>query len=185
MTGDGVYLIGSGFPLAYTATDNYAPFGNALTQSYRIAIRTADGDVAFSDIEYYATGDKMRFDWQGGTLELPYNLSIGDSYKKDVDIRKHMDGTNDAYWNTNIERTGSLSSDLIRLEQQEDVLAARALAHYAGAVFVRTPDGSAYEADVQVSNMSTDGLLEAIAIDATEIGLTDEFILPVPFELET
>ena len=94
-----------------------------------------------------------------------------------------MDGSNDAYWNTNIDRSGSLQSDLIRLEQQEDIVAARALAHYAGAVFVRTPDGSAYEADVQISNMSTDGLLEAITIDATEIGLTDEFKLQVPYIL--
>lgn len=184
VTGDGAYLIGEGFPLSYTATDNYAPFGDAMTQIYRLAVRTVDGDVEFSDIEYVASGAMMRFDWAGGTLELPYNISIGDKYKKDVSVRKHMDGTNDAYWNTNIDRTGSLSSDLIRLDQQENVVLARELAHYAGPVFVRTPDGSAYEADVQVTNMSTDGLLEAIAIDATEIGLTDEFILPTPFALE-
>ena len=184
VTGDGYYLIGEGFPLSYTATDNYAPFGDALTQIYRLAVRTVDGDVEFADIEYVASGAMMRFDWAGGTLELPYNISIGDKYKKDVSVRKHMDGTNDAYWNTNIDRTGSLSSDLIRLDQQEDVVLARELAHYAGPVFVRTPDGSAYEADVQITNMSTDGLLESIAIDATEIGLTDEFILPTPFALE-
>lgn len=125
----------------------------------------------------------MRFDWSGGSLELPYNISIGDSYTKDVEIRAHMDGSNDAYWNENITRTGSLSSDLIRLSQQEDIDLARALARYAGAVFVRTPDGSAYEADVQVSDMSTEGILTAIAIDATEIGLTQEFSLPIPYEL--
>ena len=184
MTGDGVYLIGESFPLTYTAIDEYAPFGDALTQSYRIALRTVDGDVEFSDIEYVAPGRHMRFDWPGGTLELPYNIQIDDKYKKDVEIRQHMDGSNDAYWNSNITRTGSLRSDLIRLEQQEDVVLARMLAHYSGPVFVRTPDGSAYEADVQVSDMSTDGLLETIAIDATEIGLTNEFALPVPFELE-
>lgn len=183
MTSDGVYLIGSGFPLSFTTADEYAPFGDALTQSYRLAVRTIDGDVDFADIEYVADGDKLRLDWAGGTLELPYNIQIGDKYKKDVEIRKHMDGNNDAYWNSNIDRTGSLSSDLIRLKQQEDVLSARALARYPGAVFVRTPDGSAYEADVQVSNMSTDGLLESIAVDATEIGLTNEFSLPIPFNL--
>lgn len=183
MTGDGAYLIGESFPLTYTATDEYAPFGAALTLHYRIATRTADGDVAFSDIEYVADGDRMRFDWAGGSLELPYNLSIGDSYKKDFQLRKHMGGSVDGYWNSNIERTASLSSDLIRLDQQEDVAMARQLAHYSGPVFVRTPDGSAYEANVQVSDMSTTGVLEAIAIDATEIGLTQEFILPTPYPL--
>lgn len=184
LTGDGAYLIGQSFPLTYTAVDEYAPFGDALTLYYRIATRTADGDVAFSDIEYVADGAAMRFDWAGGSLELPYNISIGDSYKKDVQIRKHMGGSVDGYWNENIERTASLSADLVRLDQQEDVVRVRQLAHYAGPVFVRTPDGSAYEADVQITDLSTTGTLEAIAIDATEVGLTKEFILPTPYRLE-
>ncbi len=183
LTGDGAYLIGETFPLTYTATDEYAPFGDDMTLYYRIACRTVDGDVAFSDIEYNAPGSSMRFDWAGGTLELPYNISIGDSYKKDVEIRNHMDGGTDAYWNDNIERTASLSSDFVRLDQQTDVALARQLARYPGAVFVRTPDGSAYEADVQVSDISTEGVIEAIALDATEIGLTQEFILPSPYPL--
>lgn len=181
LTGDGAYLIGQGFPLTFTTTDEYAPFGDDLTHHYRFAIRTVEGDVAFADIEYTADGAVMRFDWSGGSLELPYNISIGDSYSKDVEIRAHLNGTNDAYWRKNITRTGSLSSDVIRLDQQDEIMSARALAHYAGAVFVRTPDGSAYEADVQVSDLSTDGgPLTQIAVDATEIGLTQEFQLPIP-----
>lgn len=181
LTGDGSYLIGEGFPLTHTVTDEYAPFGDDLTHHYRFAIRTIEGDVAFADIEYTADGAVMRFDWQGGSLELPYNISIGDKYAKDVEIRAHLNGTNDAYWRKNITRTGSLSSDVIRLDQQDEIMSARALAHYAGAVFVRTPDGSAYEADVQVSDLSTDGgPLTQIAVDATEIGLTQEFQLPIP-----
>lgn len=95
-----------------------------------------------------------------------------------------MSGSSDGYWNTNIERTASLSSDVIRLDQQDDVTKARELARYPGAVFVRTPDGSAYEADVQVSDMSTEGVITAITVDATEISLTQEFCLPTPFTLD-
>lgn len=184
MTGDGARLIGQGFPLTYTAQDNYAPFGEDMTLYYRIAIRTVDGDISFSDFEYVQDCTKLRFDWAGGTLELPYNLSIGDKYKKDVEIRKHMDGNIDGYWNSNIERTASFSSDVIRLIQQDEIDSARALARYPGAVFVRTPDGSAYEADVQVTDLSTEGVMAAIAIDATEVGLTQEFILPTPYTFE-
>lgn len=184
LTGDGAYLIGEGFPLTYTAVDEYAPFGDDLTLYYRVAIRTPDGDVAFCDYEYLANGAVMRFDWQGGSLELPYNIDIGDKYSKDVEIRKHLNGDSDAYWNQGVTRIGNLKSDLIRLEQQDDINRARQLARYPGAVFVRTPDGSAYEADVQVTDLSVDGPLEAIAIDATEIALTPAFILPIPFELE-
>ena len=125
----------------------------------------------------------MRFDWAEGSLELPYNLSIADKYKKDVEVRDHMNGSTDAYWNQNIRRSASLNSDLIYLDQQDEITLARHLARYTGPVFVRTPDGSAYEADVQVSDLSGDGRMSAIALDATEIGLTQEFILPTPFEV--
>lgn len=183
-TGDGAYLIGQGFPLSYTTTDEYAPFGEDLELHYRIALRTTDGDVAFGDVEYEAPARHMRFDWAGGSLELPYNLTIGDQYEKDVDIRKHMDGSMDGYWNQNIQRSASLKSDLIYLSQQDEIESARNLARYPGAVFVRLPDGSAYEADVQVSDLSSDGTLTKIAIDATEIGLTEEFVLPSPYTFE-
>ena len=177
-------MIGQGFPLTYTAQDNYAPFGEDLTLYYRIAIRTVDGDISFADFEYVQDCNKLRFDWSGGSLELPYNLSISDKYKKDVEIRKHMDGNTDGYWNSVIERTASFNSDVIRLTQQDEIDSARALARYPGAVFVRTPDGSAYEADVQVTDLSTEGVMAAIAIDASEVGLTQEFILPTPYTFE-
>lgn len=185
LSGDGAQLIGDGFPLTYTTVDEYAPFGDDLTLYYRIAIRTQDGDVAYSDFEYNANGGYLRFDWDGNILELPYDITIQDGYKKNVDIRQHMDGSSDGYWNKNIERTGSLSTDVIRLEQATEIDLAKQLARYPGVVFVRTPDGSAYEADVQVSDMSVQSRnITSIAIDATEVGLTQEFMLPIPEEEE-
>ena len=184
MTGGGAYLIGESFPLTYTAYDEYAPFGKDLNLFYRVALRTVDGDIQFTDIYYTAAGDALRLDWSGGSLELPYNIQISDKYSKDVETRKHMNGDIDAYWNQNVEHKGSLNSDVIRLNSQQDIWTARELAQYPGAVFVRTPDGSAYEADVQITDMSVNGPLEAIAIDATEISLTQEFVLPTPYDLE-
>lgn len=184
LTGDGAQLIGEGFPLTYTAYDEYAPFGINVDLAYRVAIRTLDGDVEFADIEYEFEQKTLRFDWMGGFLELPYNISIGDTYKKDVEIRQHMDGSVDGYWNQNIVRTSKLSTDVIKLDQKLEIDMARALARYAGAVFVRTPEGTAYEADVQVSDMSANNKhLMAIAIDVQETGLTKEFALPTPFDL--
>ena len=182
MTGGGAYLIGEGLPLAYVVADEYAPYGDGLDLFYRIALRTIDGDVAFTDVYYTASGKALRLDWSGGTLELPYNIGISDKYKKDVETRNHMDGSVDAYWNENVEHRGALNSDVIRLVNQSDIWAARQLAQYPGAAFVRTPDGSAYEADVQITDMSVNGPLESIAIDAIEIGLTQEFLLPTPTE---
>ena len=177
-------LIGEGFPLTHTTTDEYAPFGTDVELKYRIAIRTVDGDVAFSDIEYEADCDNIRFDWAGGSLELPYGNSIGDSFKKDADIRQHMNGTSSGYWNRNIERKSSLSSSIIKIAQPRDIERARMLARYAGAVFVRLPNGSAFEADVQVTDLSVKNeAVTAVAFDATEISTTREFLLPIPFRL--
>jgi len=185
LTGDGAVLIGESFPLTCTTTDEYAPFGEDMTLNYRVALRTIDGDVSFADFEYVQDSSHLRFDWATGFVEYPYNLSIGDSYKKDVEFRSHLDGGIDGYWNQNIERQAKLSTDLIWIEQQDVIDKTRELARYAGPVYVRTPEGTAYEADVQVTDMSgTDNIIMAVAIDATEVDVTAEFLLPTPYRKE-
>lgn len=176
--------IGEGFPLNYTAVDEYAPFGDELPLYYRIALRTVDGDVEFADIQYTANCKNLRFDWQDGFLELPYGITISDGYSKSVDIRDHMSGRTDGYWSKNVRRKSALSSEVIKIVQPRDIEKARLLARYAGPVFVRRPDGSAFEADVQVSELSKKNeAVSHVAFDAVEIGLTDEFALPTPFEI--
>lgn len=185
MDGGTARLIGEGFPLTHTTSDEYAPIGEGQRLYYRIASRTVDGSVAFSDIEYDLPVNTLRFDWRDGYVELPYNISVGDGYTKSVDVRSHMDGSVDGYWNPNITRKSSLSTDTITVEQPVEIELVRQLARYAGAVFVRTPNGGAFEADVEVTNLSANNkYIMNAAFDATEIGLTPEFQLPVPFELE-
>ena len=93
-----------------------------------------------------------------------------------------MDGSVDGYWNPNIERSSSFNSSIIKLIQPEEINLARQLARYAGPVFVRTKNGSAFVADVQVTDLSVKNkAVTAIAVDATEVGMTDEFMLPSPF----
>ncbi|MBQ9021561.1 MAG: hypothetical protein IJ113_06065 [Eggerthellaceae bacterium] len=179
MTGDGAVLVGSNYPLDYEIVDEFAPFGDGSLK-YRISLRTPDGDIEYCDFDYTLTGKAMRFDWNGGVLELPYDISVADSYEKDADTHKHLDGTVTAGWNQGVIRKASLSSDVIRLENKDTVAAARALGRYAGIVFVRTPDGSAYAANVEVTDMSTEGIIQAVAISAEEVDLTDQFMLMPP-----
>ena len=175
MSGGRAQLIADGLPLTTSVTDEYAPYGDERLY-YRIAIRTEDGDIEFCDVEYTAEGKMLRFDWAEGYLELPYGVQVADSYSKSVDIRHHMDGSIDGYWNENVERKGSLSTSVIKLVQPTEIEMARKLATYTGAVFVRTPDGSAYPADVQVSDLTVENTaVTTVAFDAVEIGLTSEF----------
>ena len=178
MTGDGATIIGSDLPLDATVTDEYAPFGTGMDLAYRVACRTADGDVAWTDVAYELAGDAIRVDWQGGTVELPWNVAISDGYSKDVDVHEYLDGSTDALYNSGVRRSAKLSTDVIRLDEQATVDAVRALARHDGPAFVRTPDGSAYEADVQVSEMSTQGPIVAVALDCTEVRATEAFLLP-------
>ena len=175
-------LIGQSFPLSHTVVDQYAPFSRDADLFYRVALRTVDGDVEFADIDYTAECDVLRFDWDGGYLELPYGLSLGDSYKKDVEFRKHMNGEMDGYWNDSVERKSALGSDIMEIIQPRDIERTRLLGRYTGPVFVRKPDGGAFEADVQVTDLSeTNKMVMHAAFDATEISLTQEFSLPIPF----
>lgn len=182
-TADGAVLIGSGYPAGETVTDEYAPYGAGMDLFYRVATRTVDGDVEFADIDYELGGDVLRFDWPYGTLELPYNIEISDSYSKSTDRRQHIDGGNEIYWNNAVRRTAKYSSTLIRLESQEDIASARQMARYPGAVFVRTPDGSAFEADVQISDMSTNYPLQVFSLSIEEVGTTQNYMLP-PYETD-
>lgn len=176
-TADGAVLIGSGYADGDTATDEYAPFGTSVNLYYRIVTRTVDGDAEFAEIPYTLPCGVLRFDWPYGVLELPYNINISDSYSKDAARRMHRDGVQNVYWNPGVNRTAKYASELVRLDNQADIEAARQLARYPGAVFVRTPDGSAFAADVQVNELSTSGVIQVVSLSITEIELTDDYKL--------
>ena len=64
----------------------------------------------------------------------------------------------------------------------------RELARHGGPCFVRTPDGCAYMADVQVGGLSVScsSAAVSVSIDATEVALTSEYqaTLPLPDDPE-
>jgi len=178
LTGDGAQLIGQTYPLDATVTDLYAPYGDGMALAYRVALRTADGDVQWADVPYEMGGSAIRIDWAGQSVELPYNIAITDGYAKDVDVHEYLDGSTDAFFNQGIRRTAKLSTDVLRLTDAETIAAVLDLAHHVGPAFVRTPTGAAYEADVQVESVAPTSQLAAVSINATEIRLTPAYMLP-------
>lgn len=178
LTGDGPALIGADLPLNYTVIDDYAPFGPDTELAYRVACRTVDGSQEFADVGYALGFESLRFDWANGYLELPYEISIADSYAKKSKLFEHQDGSNSVHHNPGVNRSTKLGSAIVRADSADDIAAARAMARHAGTVFVRTPDGSAYEADVQVSDLSGDGVLLSIGIDNREVALSETYMLP-------
>lgn len=181
VTPDGEYLIAERCGLTERVVDAYAPFGGSEI-AYRVAVVTVDGDTDWLDYGYSLPGRDMRIDFGSEYVELPYDLSLSDSYQKDFEARRKLDGSIDGYWNDGVQRTGNYSSNLIRIYDEEKAATVRRLAQYAGPVFVRTPDGCAYQADVEISNFGgarRDAAL-AVSIDATEVALTEEFMADLP-----
>lgn len=181
VTPDGPYLIASGCALDDEVTDPYSPFGGS-EKGYRVASRTVDGDVDWSDYEYDLPGRGMRIDFGDDYVELPYNVAWSDSYSKDFEARSHIgESRAQGYWNDSITRRASMSTDLIKIAEQEKAAKLRKLAQYPHPCFVRMSDGCAYEANVDVGiSPRYRSLAIGVSLDVTEIGLTDEFRGTVP-----
>lgn len=177
VTADGADLVAPGIPFGTTVVDEYATLGHA---SYRVCTRTADGDLDWLDFPYdLMCGSILRVDWDGGYVELPYNVSVSDSYQKDFEAVKDLTGEVEGYWNSGASHRQSLSTDVIKIRSASVLSSLRRLAHYAGPTFVRTPDGCAYQANVDVSGIDSShgSAAVSVALDATEVALTSEFMV--------
>lgn len=182
VTPDRAYLVATGVPLDAEVTDYYAPYGGT-EKAYRVATRTADGDVTWLDFPYELDGRDLRVDFGSQYVELPYNLVIGDTYTKDFESRAHLgEGTPQGYWNDSVTRTASLNTDVFKVEEQGKQATLRDLAAYSGACFVRTPNGCAYQANVDVKGLDWkhSTAFAPVSLDATEVGLTQKFMADVP-----
>lgn len=182
VTPDGSYPVKAGVENWRDATfiDTLPPYSRHEPCVYRLAIRTTNGIVEWSDRSYAVPGYSVRFDWGEaedeehgvyGHLTLPYNLKWSDSWTKNSRVELHLDGTYNGYWRGGVDHKNTLSTELVKLTGAEQVARVRALARYAGPVFVRLPNGCAFYADVQVSNLdvSYDSLTIAASFSAQEI----------------
>ena len=174
VTPDGIDLIAEGVRYGSILMDKHAPFGDG---TYRICTRTVDGDIAWADFPYTLNCKKLRFDWGGRFVELPYNVVRQDSWSKDFEERAHLDGKRAGFWNAGASRSASLSTDMFRFDSRADQELVRNLATYAGPVFVRIPNGCSYQANVDVSGMDESYQSGAISVsfNATQVMLTDAF----------
>ena len=178
VTTDGERRIASNQPFGTAVTDRLAPFTHdGRNLAYMAVTRTADGaSCASDDIEYTLACASLRLDWGPDYIELPYDLALSDEMGKNSEVRTHMDGTRQAYWNEGGTRKASITTDLVRFEDAAERELLSGMLQYAGSVFVRTPDGLAYAADVQPGTVSRShkSALEQVSLTAVEHDLTDE-----------
>ena len=175
---DGFDLIASDVVPGSKVLDRFAPFSKNGGLYYRLAMRTEDGDTEFIDIPYNIRCANVRFDWgKDRWLEVPYNLKIDDKFVKDFKKTAYKDGSVSGSWNTAVDRTSSITTEMVRLTTREEIDKVKELAEYPGAVFVRLPNGSAFTGNVMVSTIgeSYDSLVLDVKFSADRIDIVDQF----------
>ncbi len=148
---------GAAFGTAYV--DPYPAFGDS--SGHRIVTRTANGDYVTQSNELawflcdFGIGDVieddlMVIDVNGDQIELPYDLTLQNSWSKDFKRTSYLGGSVQGDWNPAVTRDISANTVIVRGEDLDDQIEMRRLAGYAGAAHIRTPDGSSVACDIQV-----------------------------------
>lgn len=159
LSADPPELIVYGATFGELYVDPYPAIGDL--GGYRVVWRTANGDYTTPDnniawMDYGMEADTTLnifdaiIDFDGKSVSLPYNLSFSNSWAKDFVETQYLGGSVQGDWNLGVSRTSSLNSLGLAFEDPDSIKRMRELAVYAGPCHVRTPDGSSYEADVQV-----------------------------------
>lgn len=148
---------GAAFGTAYV--DPYPAFGDS--SGHRIVTRTANGDYVTQSNELawflcdFGIGDVieedlMVIDVNGSQIELPYDITLQNSWSKDFKRTSYLGGSVQGDWNPAVTRDISANTVIVRGEDLDDQIEMRRLAGYAGAAHIRTPDGSSVACDIQV-----------------------------------
>ena len=168
-------------------TDMFAPFSTGNNCRYIVQVKNANRQFVFKEYAYTANYMVLRFDWNDTYVELPYNIEISDETDKQFEQQIYLDGTQRGAWGASVVRSASLSTDTVYIKDEEVQKKIRELARYQGAVFVRTPLGQAYTANVEVKdiNKTYDKKAMAVSFDCTEIDLTSDFMAEKPTSEET
>lgn len=161
LSADAPELIFKGAEFGTMYVDPYPVFGDF--GGYRVVYRTANGDyiagatLAMSD--YYADDEDIDIrhdkfgiviDFDGEQITLPYNVTLSNSWKKDFQKTIYLGGSVQGDWNPAIERDTSATTVIPVEVEPNQIESLRRLANFAGVCHIRTPDGSSFNADIQV-----------------------------------
>lgn len=167
LSADRPELIVQGAEWGTEYVDPYPALGP--TYGYRLVTRTAEGDyttdegvLAWLDIDGsvediteepvgYLYGDKAIIDFDNDQVEVKWNLDVSHGWSKDFTETQYLGGAVQGDWNAAVSRTASLGTVMLSIDDEETIRKLRRLAVWTGICHVRTPDGSSFPADVQVS----------------------------------
>ncbi len=171
LSNDKPVLIIKGAAYGETYVDPYPASGGG----YRIVDITANGDYigdiypAWVDYEHGLTFADMIFEADGTEISLSYNITLQSSWKKDFERTVYLNGDTQGDWNPGVTRDSSYTAVILKGDNEQMKL-IRDLAEMSGVCHVRTPEGSSFAANVDVSESgSYDSLLISYGISVQRI----------------
>lgn len=181
LSADKPVLIYSGAEFDTPYIDPYPALGPS--GGHRIVYKTANGDYITQDNRPAwidlgdDEGDLLEFDYvviDFGTdrVILRHNIELSHTWNKDFVETRYLGGSIQGDWNPGISRKSSVQAVVVVEEESDAVEALRRLSVYAGISNIRTPDGSSFCADVQVSedrSYSTAGKIAAYKLTITRV----------------
>lgn len=149
---DAPVLIVKGGEFGETYVDPYP----ASKGGYRAVDMTANGDYrgadkpAITDVDHGLVLDDIILTVPGyGEVSLPYNITLNSEWAKDFKRTAYLNGSIQGDWNPAVTRNVSIDTVLLKDDPLIDDI--RHIAELGEVCHVRTPDGSSYDANVQVS----------------------------------
>jgi len=131
----------------------------AANGGYRFVDITVNGDytnetgIAWVDVPNNLTLKEVVIDFDDQQLGIPYNLEITNTWEKDFQQTKYLNGHVVGDWNAATSKTASINTILLKNDAR--IATIKALAAWSGICHVRTPDGSSYSANVMVTEMAS------------------------------
>ena len=116
---------------------------------------TAENQLAWTDTDE-DDGDILQetgvvIEFGNEILRMPYNNAMDNRWQKDFQRTVYLGGSVQGDWNPGVTRDLSLTCDATNINDLDQIETIRDLAEYPGICHVRTPDGSSFNADIQVS----------------------------------
>lgn len=176
-TADGRYLCYRDLPFGRAVKDVLPTFGETAEPAYCFCTRTPEGDEAWVDMEYELVDYGIIINYGDKSVSLPWNVTIDDSRTKQGEIRSHLGGTKLYYGQPFIERSQSLSTEVVKMEDEELVEQLYELSRFTELCYVRCSNNIGYPATVDVSiSREYNKNIVSVSLSAKEADANGEFM---------
>lgn len=107
-----------------------------------------------TDVEANIDEHAIVIDYDGNRIRLPYDINIQSSWQKDFKRTSYLGGSVQGDWNKATTRNLQISTTLF-IDDNDIIMQMRNLADYPGICHIRTPDGSSFACDIQITEQKS------------------------------